>query len=124
QTTSTAPVAAPTITNIVPSSGPAGTLITIHGTGFAASSNFILFGDTNGRHHLDGSPDNSHANAPSPDGKTLTFQVPNTGPSGILCDGSNHCVGISAILLSAGSYKVEVQNANGTSNAVIFNLTQ
>jgi cytoskeletal protein RodZ len=115
---------APKITNIAPTKGPAGTTVTINGTGFDKNSNFVLFGNSNGRHHPDGSPDNSRGSTASSDGKTLTFQIPNSGPSGILCDASNHCVGIAAILLSSGSYKVAVKNANGTSNAVTFGLTK
>lgn len=115
---------APKITSVTPATGPAGTSVTIHGTGFDKNSNFVLFGNSNGRHHPDGSPDNSRGSMASTDGKSLTFEVSNSGPSGILCDESNHCVGIAAILLSPGAYKLAVKNRNGTSNIVTFNLTK
>lgn len=114
----------PKITSITPMTGPTGASVTLHGTGFDKSSNLVLFGNSNGRHHPDGSPDNSRGSIGSADGKSLTFQVPNSGPSGILCDSSNHCVGIAAMLLVPGSYKVAVKNANGTSNVVSFAITK
>jgi hypothetical protein len=117
-------ISAPKILSISPASGPANTTVTINGTSFVSGSNLVLFGNSANRHRPDGTPGNSYPADLSADGKTLTFLVPNSGPSGILCDSSNHCVGISAILLTPGSYTIMVMNKNGTSNAVVFQLTK
>jgi len=84
----------------------------------------ILFGNSYGRVHLDGSPDNRISDVGSSEGNTLTFNVPNSGPSGILCSSpSNHCIGITAMLLQPKKYTVQVKNKNGTSNIIEFTLT-
>jgi peptidoglycan hydrolase-like protein with peptidoglycan-binding domain len=115
----------PSITSLSPASGNSGITVTIHGTNFdTAGNNTIAFGEYFGRHHLDGSADNVVDTKVSPDGTTLTFTVPNTGPSGILCNSSNQCVGVSAILLQAGTYSVAVSNKWGTSNTGSFYLTR
>src|ERR1019366_6230370 len=119
---STTNTPAPEITTITPDSGPAGTSVILVGTEFDEKANLILFGDSNGAHHLDGSADNSRANVGSTDGKTLSFVIPGSGPGGILGDASNHCGGIAAIQLASGPYKIAVTNANGTSNSVTLNL--
>ncbi len=113
---------APQITSFIPAAGTPGTTVLIRGTGFSKTRNYLLFGTTANRHHLDGSPDNQIAVLPSPDGKTLTFTVPENGPSGLLCDSLNHCVAISAVLLSPGTYPVSVRVGNTTSSADLFVL--
>ncbi|MBV9349862.1 MAG: IPT/TIG domain-containing protein [Patescibacteria group bacterium] len=125
--TSTSPSPAatkPAITKLSPESGKAGTTIVITGAGFDPASNMILFGTGNGRTHPDGSPDNRIADTASKDGTTLTFTVPSSGPSGILCDAKNNCIAIAALLLQPGTYPVQVTNGNGTSNTVEFTLTK
>src|SRR5581483_8299212 len=104
----------PQINSLNPSSGSAGTEVTISGLNFDRNSNQITFGSSNGRHHPDGSADN----------KTLTFTVPASGPSGILCSSARSCIGISALRLTSGTYPVSVINKNGTSNVVQFSLTE
>lgn len=114
--------AAPHITKFLPASGTPGTPITIVGTGFSKTQNYIMFGTSAGRHHLDGSPDNQIAVVGSPDGKSLTFTVPASGPSGQLCDNQNQCVAISSIALSSGNYPVTVRTNNKVSNMDLFVL--
>ncbi|HZS42898.1 MAG TPA: IPT/TIG domain-containing protein [Candidatus Paceibacterota bacterium] len=114
----------PQINSLNPSSGSAGTEVTISGLNFDRNSNQITFGSSNGRHHPDGSADNVIANVGSADGKTLTFTVPASGPSGILCSSAGSCIGISALRLTSGTYPVSVINKNGTSNVVQFSLTE
>ncbi len=121
-TGSTAPAVTPKITEFVPAAGSAGTQITIKGSGFSTVSNTITFGTSAGRHRADGTADNVIATVASPDGKTLTFTVPSSGASGYLCDTSNHCVAISAMLLSPGKYPVTVHTKYGVSNIELFNL--
>jgi hypothetical protein len=111
------------IDSLQPAQGPAGTSIVVNGSGFAGDDNQITFGPASNLHHPDGTPGNVVAHLGSADGTTLRFTVPRTGPSGILCDESARCVGISASLLQPGGYDVTVINASGTSNAVTFQLT-
>jgi hypothetical protein len=111
------------ILSLAPSSGPAGTNVTIQGGGFTAVGNQIMFGDTSSMTRQDGTPANVIATADSPDGLTLSFTVPATGPAGILCSGiPKHCVAISAIRNVPGLYRVSVANNNGISNTVVFEI--
>lgn len=110
------------ITALTPSTAAVGTTISISGSGFTPTGNQILFGDMSGRHHPDGSADNVIATVASPDGKKILFTVPATGPSGILCDAQNHCVGISAIKRLPGTYNVVVRNKNGISNVRVLTV--
>ncbi len=114
---------APSITSLDPSSATVGSTVTIHGTGFSATSNAILFGKTMNSFHRDGTPANQIAAVASTDGATLSFVVPNSGPSGILCDSSNHCIAVSAMRIIAGTYPVTVRNAAGTSNTATLTVT-
>ncbi len=123
-TTATTVTSKPQITSLKPSSGNAGTEVTITGLNFDRRSNQITFGTSGGRHHKDGSADNVISTSGSTNGKTLTFIVPASGPSGILCSDAGACVGITAIRLTPGTYSVSVINKNGTSNIVQFTLTQ
>src|SRR5207249_1306395 len=111
------------IDTLLPSRGPAGTDVGMAGGGFDPDDNLITFGTGTSLHHPDGTPGNLAARAGSADGRTLRFLVPWSSPSGILCDDSASCVGITATLLQPGSYGVTVINANGTSNSVAFELT-
>jgi len=122
--TSTQPAQAvnPQIISIDPSHGLSGSIVTIHGKGFTTSGNLIMFGPSNNRHHLNGTADNVIANATSTDGTTLTFIVPTSGPSGILCAAPRNCIAISAIRLMPGAYPVSVSNARGTSNVAVFTI--
>ena len=113
----------PKISSMTPAAGGVGTTVTIIGSGFSTTKNYVLFGTSSNRSHPDGSPDNSVATAGSPDGKTLSFTVPSAGPSGLLCDSNNHCIGVSAIRITPGQYPVAVRNQYGTSVTDIFTVT-
>lgn len=113
---------APVITKFAPASGTSGTQVTIIGTGFDKTTNYLRFGTSSGDHRTDGSADNEIAVIPSTDGTTITFTVPSSGPSGILCDASDHCIAIAAKALVAGNYPISIRTANGVSNIAYFVL--
>jgi len=58
------------ITSLSPTSGSGGTYVTITGTGFTPADNRVRFSGT-----VSGSGSDPIVNLPSPDGKTITFQV-------------------------------------------------
>jgi hypothetical protein len=120
-TTATPP---PTIISFAPSAGSPGTTVTINGTNFDPTTNYITFGATADRHHTDGTPDNQIATVASSNGTSLSFTVPSSGPSGVLCDAGNNCVAISSVLLSPGNYPVTVRTKSGTSNTELFVLVK
>jgi hypothetical protein len=96
----------PTLIEIVPASGPAGSAYplyaTIRGTGFLPAGNVVRFG-----------PVTVPAEA-SPDGSRIMFYVPKAMPS----RGEVPSAG-----LTPGDYPVTVTNSAGTSNALSFRLT-
>ena len=96
---------APTIVSISPDSGPGGTQVTIKGNHFTATGNTVM-----------GEPGNEIQipNLVSPDGTTLTFSL---NALGLFCP-----VGLTPCS-AAGTYQLEVTNANGTSNSMPFILT-
>jgi hypothetical protein len=106
-----------------PARGPYGMEVVVTGSGFAPDNNLVTFGASSGLSRPDGSPANLIARVGSTDGRTVRFMVPRNGPSGILCDASGSCIGVSAALLEPGVYEVAVSNANGTSNVVTFEIT-
>lgn len=110
------------ISYLSPTVGVPGTLVTIKGSGFDKKTNYVMFGTSIGRHHVNGTADNVIATVGSNDGTTLTFLVPNMGPSGLLCDLNNQCVATSAVILHAGIYPISVQTKNDISNSVLFTL--
>lgn len=85
----------PTISEISPSSGPVGTMVTISGSHFTTYSNIIRFAGTNLAPF-------SIGNFSSTDGTTLQFTIP---------------------LLNSTSYVVTVMNSNGTSNDETFTVS-
>ena len=88
-----------------PVSGPVGTPVTLTGAGFL-SENVVLFGS------------GASQSAPSKNGSTLTFIVPAVlGPSCL----EQGCRVLSQAVMR-GRYPVVVRNANGTSNAMSFNV--
>jgi len=96
----------PTLTEIVPASGPAGPdyplHVTIRGTGFMPTGNVVRFGPVT-------VPDVS-----SPDGSRIMFYV----PKAVLSGGE-----VPPAVLTPGDYPVAVTNSAGTSNALSFRLT-
>jgi hypothetical protein len=113
---------APKIVKFEPAAATVGTTVTIFGTGFDSATNYVTFGTSQGRHHPDGTADNVIAATGSVDGKTVTFTVPSSSASGLLCDSMNHCVGVSAMRILPGNYPVTVKNKNGTSAIAIFSV--
>jgi plastocyanin len=113
----------PKITKFEPAAATVGTTVTIIGTGFDSKINYITFGTYAGRHHQDGTAGNVIATQGSADGKTLTFVVPASSASGLLCDSTNHCIGVSAMRITPGNYPVTIQNKNGTSAVDTFTVT-
>lgn len=108
---------------LFPSRGPAATEVVVSGSGFTADDNLVTFGASTSLYRPDGTPANLAARVASVDGRTLRFTIPWSSPSGTLCDSAANCVGITATLLQPGSYDVTVTNANGSSNAVSFEMT-
>lgn len=102
------------ITSITPSSGRVGTTVTLTGTGFTPTGNKIKFGDL-------GSENNPAYSLNSSDGKTIIFTVPLSDY--MACWNSTPACSAPAQLTQPGSYSVSVINAKGTSNQVIFTVT-
>ncbi len=107
-----APVTAPIINSINPTSGPAdATTVTMSGAGFTTSNNSVYlsassyFGSSNNFGLL-------IATVNSSDTHTLKLIVPSTIPSG---GGSS--------LINPGTYTLTVVNANGASNHTTFTVT-
>jgi hypothetical protein len=102
-----APSNPPELTEIVPSSGPAGLAYPLHatirGTGFMATGNLVQFGPVR-------IPD-----AASADGSTIELAIPKGVPS----RGE-----VPPRILPPGDYPVSVTTAAGTSNALTFALTR
>jgi len=99
--------ASPQLTDIVPSSGPAGPAYplraTIHGTGFMPGGNIVEFGPVK-------IPD-----VPSNDGTRIEFGIPKAiGSRGE----------VPPLVLPPGDYRVTVTTAAGTSNALTFTMTR
>jgi hypothetical protein len=101
------PSVVPVITDISPSSGPAGAAYpiraTLSGLGFAPTGNTVSFGPVQ-------VPD-----LPSPDGRHIDFFVPKEAPS----RGE-----VPPMVLSDGEYPVTVTTPAGTSRPVVFTLTR
>ncbi|MDB4991849.1 MAG: hypothetical protein JWL75_94 [Parcubacteria group bacterium] len=112
------PVPAPTptpshlsISSISPSSGPTGTYVTLHGTGFTSGSQVVV---ENGR----GAISNVQVNA---SGTVLTFSMPSS--VGAYCKPGQACP-MYALLLKSGVHSLSVRNLDDTtSNSVQFTLT-
>jgi hypothetical protein len=98
---------APSIASVHPSSGPIGTWVAIHGTGFTADGNTIQFRGSQASFAA-GSPVRSEG------GTSLQFEV-NTCPSY-----QPRCPGF---YVAPGNYNVTVINTNGASNKARFVLT-
>jgi len=103
-------VAGITITNIAPTSGPVGTLVTVRGSGFAAQNNTVKFG----KGYVRG--------LSSSDGSTIRFSV----PEGLdLCspDSSGPCQGAFP-RVAPGDYAVAVMAGKETTDGITFTVTQ
>lgn len=97
------------VTSIAPSSGPSGTFVTIRGTGFDSTSQIVIG---------NGGISNVSVNGT---GTVLTFTMPDS--LGAYCLPGHPCP-MYLMLLKAGTYTLNVRNADGTnSNGVSFTLT-
>ena len=115
-------IVAPQIIQFDPAGGAPGTQVTITGTNFSHTANYVTFGSWGGRYHADGTPDNQIATVASTDGTTITFTVPSTGASGRLCNAQSQCIEVSSVVLTPGNYPVTVRTSGGTSNTEDFVL--
>jgi len=106
--------AAPVISQLTPSSGAVGSVVTITGNGFTPTGNKITFGSL-------GTQYNPAYSVNSTDGSTLSFTVPSSDYHA--CQASTPPCYIANNFTQLGSYPVSVTNANGTSNSVNFNVT-
>ena len=98
-----------TLTQVQPASAVIGDSLTLSGTGFAATGNSVKIGS--GYLH----------NIPSDDTKTLKFVLrSNLGA----CPPTASTCTQQAIVLTAGTYKLAVVNANGTSNEVSLQVAE
>jgi hypothetical protein len=111
------PVVAPTskpstrllITSIAPSSGPAGTVVALTGSGFDSTSQVVIG---------NGAISNGQLNKA---GTVLTFTMSNS--LGAYCLPRQACP-MYALLLKPGTYTLNVRNSDGTnSNGVSYTLT-
>ncbi len=110
--TATTTSSAPTISSLSPTSGPAGTIVTIQGSGFTANNSVLVSGPVSGAIA-------AHVVA-SNDGTMLTFTFPSTvGPN---CFNQQLCPDWIRYL-SVGTYSLSIENINGTSNAQSFTYT-
>jgi hypothetical protein len=100
---------APTVSSLNPSSAPAGTQVTITGSGFTATGNTVNF-DTSVISGLS-----------SPNSTTLTFTVPDT--THYPCEDAKIRCYIMDSLFLPGVHTVSVTNSSGTSNAITFTMT-
>ncbi len=97
--------------SLSPSSGLVGTMVTIHGSGFAATGNTVTFGGLVGPSMKDIS---------SPDGKMLTFTVPSTlGPN---CKPTEPCPQFIMVITPPHTYSVSVISGDITQNVGTFTV--
>ena len=98
-----------TISQLSPSSGPVGSVITITGSGFTSTGNTINFGS------------GVIPNISSQNGTSLTFTIPSAQYPACYYTAPQCLPPI--VITSTGQYNVSVTNSNGTSNSQIFNVT-
>jgi hypothetical protein len=110
-TTTTTPPVTPTSTAALdPQSGPVGTIVTIHGSGFSADNTIEMNDLVSG----------SMKDAASPDGKTLTFNIPaNLGPN---CKPTEACPQF-LMLVMPNIYKISVVTNSATQDIGTFTVT-
>jgi hypothetical protein len=104
--------AAPVIFSIAPPSGPVGSTITITGANFTADNNTVRFGGG----FIQWLPAASCAGK-----QTIVFTL-RPVISGIACPGTARCPTVARPVRPGGN-PLSVQNANGTSNAMTFTVT-
>jgi hypothetical protein len=99
----------PTVTGLSPESGPVGTEVVLHGSGFRATGNAVRFGDGYVR------------DLESSDGTTLAFEVPE-GLDRCAPGASGPCPGGFA-RVKPGPYDVVAWTPDGTSEPLTFTVT-
>jgi hypothetical protein len=104
--------AAPVIFSVVPPSGPVGTRITITGANFTAANNTVRFGGG----FIQWLPASSGGG-----NQTIVFTL-RPVISGVACPGAARCPTVARPVQPGGN-ALSVQNANGTSNAANFTVT-
>jgi hypothetical protein len=104
--------AAPVIYSVAPPSGPVGTRITITGANFTADNNTVHFGGG----FIQWLPA-----SPGAGNQTIVFTL-RPVISGVACPGTARCPS-AARPVGPGGNALSVQNANGTSNAANFTVT-
>jgi hypothetical protein len=104
--------AAPVIFSVAPLSGAVGTTITITGANFTAANNTVRFGGG----FIQWLPASSAGS-----NQTIVFTL-RPVISGVACPGTARCP-TAARLVRPGGHALSVQNANGTSNAANFTVT-
>jgi hypothetical protein len=108
---STTGPSAPYRSYLTPTSGLVGATVTIHASGFAATGNQVT---------LNGMVSAQLSDLPSPDGKTITFVVPqDLGPN---CKTNEACP-MYVMLVGVGSYNVGVITNGVTQNIGSFTVT-
>ena len=100
--TAAGPASPPFIAQMVPTSGPVGTGVTLSGSGFTPRGNTVRFGPG----YIE--------DLGSPDGRALPFTVP---------EGYTLPYAGAFPPVQPGPHEVRVVNANGTSNTVVFTVT-
>ncbi len=104
--------AGPVIYSVAPLSGPVGTRITITGGNFTAANNTVRFGGG----FIQWLPASSGGS-----NQTIVFTL-RPVVSAVACPGTARCP-TAAHLIRPGGNALSVQNANGTSNATTFTVT-
>jgi hypothetical protein len=99
------------IASVSPDVGPIGVQVTVTGTGFTSDANIVELVKLS-----DPAVGGLIGRLPSPDGKTLTFTVPESLLPLCFFNGCR----IANTPVSAGSYLLSVSNANGLSNSLGF----
>lgn len=99
----------PTISSLLPTTGPAGTQVVITGVNFTTTDNTIKMGN-----YQVGSVN-------STDGKTLSFTVPQSFSNCNYTAAYGYCTNVY-IPVNAGDYQVTVTNSKGTSNSQTFSI--
>ncbi|HYL99693.1 MAG TPA: IPT/TIG domain-containing protein [Blastocatellia bacterium] len=104
------------VTRLSADAGPPGATITITGTGFTPTGNFVRL-----VHSPLGDRQGIQADVPSSDGQTLQFTVTNE-----LCPAcvfTNPACAVACLLANPGGYRISITNANGLSNGLDFILS-
>ncbi|UNC91342.1 IPT/TIG domain-containing protein [Candidatus Contubernalis alkaliaceticus] len=108
------------INTIEPGQGFVGTVITIHGSGFTMLENDVEFVHEN----LTFNQDNTayHQNVSSPDGKSITFTLPEYLAAG--APSQHEAMPDIAISMPRGEVQISILNKNGRSNPVNFTIKE